>query len=150
MNPSLRKKLVSKPLAWLRRFLVDLDELISELERGTRREIDIAAEFKGDEKLVAEVLTVKGDPRSARWQQLLRIYCCENRCDSCPHGDYLYRYRRNKRRATLTVEFGGRAVFSPETIERMRKQARPPVAAFDLTGLLETPNAVLQPTRPRR
>lgn len=108
MHAALRKRLAGRSLNYLRRLRGDVDALIAELERGPQREVDIAASFTGDPRFVAKVIRVEGVPDTSMWYQV-RIYCSLEHCTSCPHGDYGYRYRRNKRRRTVTVEYVGKS-----------------------------------------
>jgi len=97
----------------------DWEAIISEIEKGPRREIDIADEHTGDPTPIASEILLDGDKEQGRWYQRERIYCSLERCPNCPHGDYFYAYRRNKRRGTVTVQFGGIPVFKREDIENM-------------------------------
>jgi hypothetical protein len=115
------------PLRKLRAFVHDLQTLIAELENSPRREIDIATEHTGDPALVAGVLRTDGDPKSGKWYQVERIYCSIERCPSCPHGDFQYRYQCRKdgkvsKRYVCTMAIGH------ETIEWMRECVRQGVA----------------------
>jgi hypothetical protein len=82
--------------------------------------------------LVASVLRVIGDPNSGDWYQVERIYCSAERCPRCPHGDFRFRYRRNKRKDTLSVKYMGTMAFSYEVIEELRAGVRKPIAAYIL------------------
>lgn len=71
---------------------------------------------------MAAVLATQGEPDAASYRRLLRIYCSQERCPRCPHGDFWYRYRRNSQSATTAVRFTGRAVFAPDAIDRRSKE----------------------------
>ena len=100
------------PLSKLRQLRNDLDILISEIENGPRREIDIAEDHTGDPALIAEVVRVEGDKTSGKWYQVERIYCSLERCPNCPHGDFWYEYQVNKKRKTFRVSFREKALDS--------------------------------------
>ena len=85
--------------------------LITELESGPRREVDIATAHTGDPTLVDQVLRVAGDKTSGKWFQVERIFCSTEKCPKCPHGDYMYEYRHNKKKGTTTVRFKGDGSF---------------------------------------
>jgi hypothetical protein len=108
MHRMQRRKYEKMPLTKLRRLRNELHALITELENGPRREIDIADSHTGDPTLIARVLRVIGDKTSGKWIQVERIFCSQERCHDCPHGDYLYEYRQNTKRGTTTVRFKGK------------------------------------------
>jgi hypothetical protein len=58
------------------------------------------------------------------------IYCSAERCPRCPHGDFRFRYGRNKRKDTLSVKYMGTMAFSYEVIEGLRAGVRKPAAAY--------------------
>ena len=119
MDKRTRQKYWAFPLRKLRRLSGDLQELIFELESGPRREIDIAVDHNGDDPtLIAQVLRTEGDPKSNHWYQVERIFCSTERCPSCPHGDFRYRYRRSKN-GKITKKYTGKMAFDHETIERL-------------------------------
>ena len=120
MNKRHKEKYAAMSLKTLRELRDDLSEIIREQEAQPRREIDIAAEHTGDPALIARVLRTVGDPNSGRWHQVERIYCTFERCPRCPHGDFRYRYQRNKRKGTITVDYVGTQVFDHELIERLK------------------------------
>ena len=111
---------------------------IGEIRSGPRREIDVAVNFDGSPNRIAEVLRVEGNENSGRWRQLQRIYCSPEPCRGCPHGDFWYRYRRNKKKKTLHVEYIGPAVFEQDVLDRIHKQARPVVALIDIDSISKT------------
>ena len=131
MNSSRRKQLVALPMSKLRLMHKQLGDLISELESGPPRDIDIATSYGGDQELVASRVDISGDPNGAVWQEVLRIYCSTDRCLRCPHGDFIFRCRRS-RRGVVNVKYLGKRVFSPETIERVRRHAKAPIAIYKI------------------
>ena len=130
MKPgSYRQRLRTIPLKHLRELLAAVQSRIEELERlPARREIDIAADHTGDKELIHAVLWTVGDQTTGRWRQSETIYCCPERCPSCPHGEFLFRYRRNKRKGTLTVTFVGFPALDDEVLEQMHSEVRAPHA----------------------
>jgi hypothetical protein len=107
------------PLTELRRLASDLQKLIQELEAGPQRDIDIATEHNGDPKLVAKVLRTSGSPSDHHWYQVERIYCSIERCPSCPHGDFKYRYQRRKN-GTIRKKYICKMALSDEIVQRMK------------------------------
>jgi len=89
--------------AALRTLRDDVQVVIAEIERGDRRELDIASDHTGDPSLIAEVLEVRGDKASGKWIEVRRIYCSPERCPQCPHGDYWYECRDRRATGTSTV-----------------------------------------------
>ncbi len=130
MDRALRRKLGAMPLRRLRELQHDLKQLVAELEGQPRREIDIAVEHSGDPSLVASVLRTIGDPNGNDWYQVECIYCSAERCARCPHGDFRFQYRRNKRKGTVSKKYVGTMAFSHELIERLKAGVRNPVAAY--------------------
>jgi hypothetical protein len=124
MNSVQRGKYNAMPLIELRRLRDGINSCIQQLEQGEKREIDIAYEHTGDPERTARVLRVIGDPNSGRWSQVERVFCSAERCPDCPHGDFLYRYRRNRRRGTTSAKYGGTMAFSDETIQHLRRDVR--------------------------
>lgn len=123
MNKWQRAKYNGMTLRELRSHRDYLNELVAEFEKSEPRWIDVLFEHH-DPNLVAQVLRLDGDPNSSDWRQLERIYCCAQRCPQCPHGDHWFRYRRNKRKGTVTRKYSGTAYFPFDVMERMRAQAR--------------------------
>ncbi|ULA68838.1 MAG: hypothetical protein LZF62_380024 [Nitrospira sp.] len=107
MNWKQRTKFQNMPLSKLRKLRNDLDVIITKLEKGPRREIDIAADHTGDPALIVQILRVIGDPTSGKWIQVERILCSPARCSECPHGEFMYEYRRSEK-GILSVRFGGK------------------------------------------
>jgi len=58
------------------------------------------------------------------WYQVERIYCSIERCRSCPHGDFEYRYQRNKN-GRVSKKYVRIMAVNNETIEWMRAGVRP-------------------------
>lgn len=146
MKPTanIRIQLGNWPLRRLRELVGEVEGLIATIEKQPRRELDIAADFSGRPERIAAVLRTRGTPDSGTWYQLLRINCAEQVCAECPHGDFWYRYRRNKRKRTIRVQYVGKAVFSQNVIERLSRHERPPVAVLKVEPV--PPNKPLQPT----
>jgi hypothetical protein len=109
----------------LRAEAAELEVVISEIESGPRREIDIADSHTGDPAFVAKSTLLHGQRGEGRWSVRESIYCSLERCPNCPHGDYFYEYRRNKRKGTLTVKFRGIPVFKIEDLEAMASDRKP-------------------------
>lgn len=105
-------------------------EVISE-KRAAPDELDIAREHSCEPKLTAEVVETRKQGAGFT-RELRKIYCSAQRCPRCPHGPYWYSIRENKRRGTRAVRFTGAPVFSREDIERIQRQARPPIAVFEI------------------
>jgi hypothetical protein len=130
MDKRLRRRFEAMPLGGLHRLIDDLQELLVELENHPPREVDIAADHR-DPKLIAKVLRVEGDPHTSNWYQIERIYCSSQRCARCPHGDFRFRYQRNKQRGTITKKLSGTMAFSHETREQLNAGVREPVYVFE-------------------
>ena len=124
MNSVQRRKYHAMPLFELRRLRDGINFCIQQLEQSERREIDIAYEHTGDPERTARVVRIIGDPNSGKWSQVEQVFCSAERCPHCPHGDFLYRYRRNKRRGTTSVKYGGTMAFRDETIQHLRRNVR--------------------------
>ncbi len=153
MHSSRRKQLVALPISKLRSMHKQLGDLISELESGPLRDVDIASSHGGGQELVASQVDISGDPNGAAWQEVLRLYCSKDRCLRCPHGDFIFRFRRS-RKGVVNVKYVGQRVFSAETIERMRRHAKAPMAIYkvDVGERVKTqqpPNLGLQPSAVR-
>lgn len=114
------------PLRDLRKLRDYLADLIATLENGPRREIDIAMEHAGKLEMIARVLRTEGDRNSSSWIQVERIFCSPPKCSACPHGDYFYRYRRNKK-GTVTVQYLGKAFLEHEDLEWLEEGIRDPI-----------------------
>ncbi len=132
MNKRLRQRFEAMPLHKLRPLPDEILKLIKELEAGPRREIDIVTEHSEDPALVARILRTEGDPNGNDWYQIERIYCSPEKCPNCPHGDYRFRYQRNKRKKTIRKKFIAKMVFDHETIERMKKHIGAPIATYEI------------------
>jgi len=124
MNLVRREKYDAMPLGELRRLRDSINRRIQQIEQGDRREIDIAYEHAGSPEQTARILGIIGDPYSGKWSQVERVFCSTERCPHCPHGDFLYRYRRNKRRGTTSAKYVGTMAFSDETIQHLRAGVR--------------------------
>jgi hypothetical protein len=89
----------------------EIEAVISEIESlPLPRDIDIGADFSGDNELIAEVIHKSTTDKASVWYQAQTIYCSRNRCQSCPHGPFIYKYRR-KKKGEITVKFTGEPVF---------------------------------------
>jgi hypothetical protein len=123
----LLQRLRRKPLKHLRQLSADIQSLIQELE-GTpvRRDIDIASQHEGKPELIHSVSRTIGDKTTGHWRQVEMIYCCLERCPQCPHGEFIFQYRRNKRTGTVTVNFGGWPALDSKTLEWLRLGVRDP------------------------
>lgn len=119
MNRMRRRKFEAMPLSALWQLRDDLQAIIAELENRPRREIDIATDHTGDPTLIAQVLRGEGDKTSGKWIQVERIFCSIAKCPDCPHGDYHYEYRHNKKKGTTTVRFKGKG-FTQEALDNIR------------------------------
>jgi hypothetical protein len=116
------------PLRNLRELASDVQALVRELENAKmRREIDIASEHQGDKNLIHSVVRTIGDKSTGRWRQVENIYCCLEHCPQCPHGEFVFRYRRNIRKRTVSVTFVGMPALPNELLEMMRSEVRDPV-----------------------
>ena len=114
-------------LKTLRRFAVDLQHLIEEFQSYPPREIDIASEHNGNPALVAQILRTDGNPKGIKWYQVERIYCSAERCLSCPHGDFKYRYQRSKN-GRISKKYVCTMAINNETIKWMRLTVKQGVA----------------------
>jgi hypothetical protein len=117
------------PLRDLRQLHDYIGSLLTKLDQGPRREIDIATEHPEDPSRV-RVLRINGDPKSSRWMQVERIYCSPP-CADCPHGDYFYRYTRRKN-GSVRVQFKSKAFFPHETLEHLKEGVRPSMASLEI------------------
>jgi hypothetical protein len=132
----LRQHLRKLPLKYLRELVTDAQSLIRDLEAApVRREIDIAAEHDDNVDLIHSVVRTIGDRATGRWRQVEKIYCSLEHCPRCPHGEFIFRYRRNKRKKHVTVTFVGTPGLPNEVLEQMRLDIRPPVAAVDILAV---------------
>jgi|SRR6266850_4515000 len=109
MNRMQRRKFEMMPLSELRRLRDDLQKLVFQLENSPRREIDIATAHTGDPALTVQVLRINGDKNSNKWGQVERILCSLEGCLNCPHGDFKYEYRKNKKSGAIKVIYKGEA-----------------------------------------
>lgn len=137
VNGRRRRKFERMSLAALRTLRDDVQVVIAEIERGDRRELDIASDHTGDRSLIAEVLEVRGDKASGKWIEVRRIYCSPERCSQCPHGDYWYECRDPRATGTPMVRLVDSG-FRRDAIDRIgvfrlhgneiivEKDARPP------------------------
>ena len=119
MHRMQRRKFEMMPLSNLRRLRDELQVLISELEHGPRREIDIATAHTGDPALIVQVLRIIGDKTRGKWIQVERILCSLERCPNCPHGEFMYEYRQNKKSGTTRVTFKGKG-FDQQALDNLR------------------------------
>lgn len=95
------------PLSKLRCLRDELEALISRFENGLPREIDIAMAHTGAPALIAQVLRVWDEETNSKWIQAERIFCSLEKCPNCPHGDFMYEYKRNKKLGTISVRYKG-------------------------------------------
>src|ERR1700733_2538017 len=124
----LLQRLRRMPLRDLREFAADVQALVRELESAkVRREIDIASEHQGNNDLIHSIVRTIGDKSTGRWRQVEKVYCCSERCPQCPHGEFIFRYRRNLRKHTMSVTFVGMPGLPNEILEVMRSEVRDPV-----------------------
>jgi hypothetical protein len=120
------------PLRKLREFHQELGQLVRGIANQPPRDIDIAFDHTGDPSVVAKVLRVIGEPTSSAWYQVERIYCSKERCPRCPHGDFAFQYRRNKRKGTTSKRYVATTAFGQEVIDRLTAGVRKPAAAYVL------------------
>ena len=105
--------------------LASTDEVIAGIEElDEPRDVDVATSFEGDEGLVAEILSISGDTKTDKWTQAQTLYCSKKRCKSCPHGPFVFAYRRLKSGA-IRVKYKGKPVFNLRTLAEMAKHCRP-------------------------
>jgi hypothetical protein len=105
----------------------DIDSVIAEIESlPLPRDIDIGADFSGDSELIAEVIHKSITKKTSVWYQAQTIYCSKDKCQSCPHGPFIYKYRR-KKKGEITVKFTGKPVFDIRSL------------ANQLRGICESP-----------
>jgi hypothetical protein len=116
----------------LRQLRDQISQSIDEISAQPRREIDIAADFDGRPDLVAEVLRTRGNPDSGKWKQLQRIYCSPEHCSECPHGEFWYRYTRNRKKKTLKSTYIGKPGLSQDELQHLNEQRRPIVAFVEV------------------
>lgn len=123
----LRQRLSRMPLKHLRDIADHVQSLIQKLEGASiRREIDIAADHEGNVDLIHSIVRTMGNQRAGRWQQVEKIYCCREHCPRCPHGEFIFRYRRNKRKRSVTVTFVGMPALPNDILEQMQSDVRDP------------------------
>jgi hypothetical protein len=130
MDKNLRRMLKAMPVRKLRDLQQELDQLVREVANQPPRETDVAFDHTGDPSLVAKVLRIIGYPNSGSWYQVERIYCSPERCPRCPHGDFKFRYRHNKRKGTTSKKYVARMAFEQEVIDRLKAGVRKPAAAY--------------------
>jgi hypothetical protein len=99
--------------------IADLKVLISEIESGPRREIDIADQHTGNPTFIARSVLLDGERGKGRWYVRESIYCSLERCPNCPHREYAYTYSYNKRKRIATVKFTGIPVFEIDDLKAM-------------------------------
>lgn len=131
MHHARRKRLAAMPLSSLRSMHQELGTLIAELEGSPTREVDIASGYTGDAGIARRV-DVRGDPSSRRWREVLQIYCSVERCSNYPHGDFIYQFVCQKGVGGIVVKYLGKRVFSTDTLDRLSRQARAPVALYTI------------------
>jgi hypothetical protein len=123
-----KQQLYRLPLRKLRELATDVQSVIRELEKApVRRDIDIAAEHSGHADLIHSVARIIGDKASGRWRQIQNIYCCLEHCPQCPHGEFVFRYRRNKKTGKITVSFAGIPALPNDILAAMGANIRDPV-----------------------
>jgi hypothetical protein len=119
MSKITREFLKTLSLRELRRIAQAISELICEIDSEPRREIDIAAEHTGDPDMIYQALPLN-ERRRGRWKQQELIYCSKERCPHCPHGEFVFSYRENRRKKTRSVEYLGQPLLPSEVIRGMK------------------------------
>lgn len=109
--------------------LDEIDRIIAEIEElPVPRNIDIGAGFSGNKELIAEIIHKSLTKKTSVWYQTQTIYCSTDKCESCPHGPFIYKYRRNKR-GQITVKYVGQPVFDTRhlvnQLQRIREKPPP-------------------------
>lgn len=130
MRQHEQNKLRRHSIQELETLITAAQEVISR-KKTAPDEFDIAREHSCEPDLTAEVVETRKQG-AGYTRELRKIYCSGQRCPRCPHGPYWYSIRENKRRGTRAVRFSGAPVFSAEVIERIQRQAKPPIAAFEI------------------
>ena len=115
----------------------ELEAVIHEIEKGERREIDIADSNTGDPVLVSNSILLDGERGKGRWYVRESIYCSLEKCPNCPHGEYFYEYRYNKRKHAMNVRFRGIPAFKTEDLEAMISYDDKRKPLFDEHGNLQ-------------
>jgi hypothetical protein len=65
--------------------LDELDAVIARIESlGVPRDIDIGADFSGNDELIAEVIRKSPTEKPGVWCQIQTIYCSRDKCGRCP------------------------------------------------------------------
>ena len=122
-----RYALEFRSLRELREIRDTVNALIQEVEQGPRREIDIADAHTGDPAFIHEVKW-ETEWKAGRQRRCELIYCSSQRCPECPHGSFIFKYRRNLRKKTREVMYVGRPVLDLDALDEMRRQhSREPV-----------------------
>ena len=109
MHHSRRQSLRSKSLGHLRQHRRDISLIIKELEGEPRRDIDIAEEFDGSPRLLAE--DIEDRPEQALKNTTVRvqkIFCSDSHCDRRPHRPFLFKYSRGSRESKVKVRYLGK------------------------------------------
>jgi hypothetical protein len=120
-----REKYQEMSLKDLRTLRDYLDSLIQKIENGSRREIDIATDHPEEPSRI-RVLGIQGNPETSKsWIQREQILCAQ-RCSNCPHGEFLYRYKRRKD-GSLSVKYLGKAVFESDILDIIKRGIRDPI-----------------------
>ena len=108
----------------LRLEIVEINGVIAKIESlPVPRDTDIGADFSGNDELIAEIIDKSPTQKTSVWYQTQMIYCSTDKCDSCPHGPFTYKYRRNKR-GEITVKYAGQPVFDTRLLVKQLQRIR--------------------------
>jgi hypothetical protein len=141
------KRKFKKILSITTRSLLELkEEIDKELEERKNRPIsenDIAENFKGEEELIAKLYSREPYPKDeSRFLVRAKIFCSKEKCEKCPHGPFLFRYKYYKSGA-LKVEYKGKLLFDADLLEKLERELenQPPPAIVpweDFERMVET------------
>lgn len=124
MAKKSRKRLEEMSLKDLKALKTEVSDVIQEVEnRPYPRDIDIALNFHGENSLVAELVYTCNTNSPDRWNNIQKIYCCEEHCERCPHGPFTFSYKRFKN-GKIRVKFQGRPVFDPIALQAAFKRPK--------------------------
>ncbi|MHC4158613.1 MAG: hypothetical protein ACYSSO_05995 [Planctomycetota bacterium] len=110
-----------------------IDTVIAKIESlPVQRDIDIGADFSGNNELIADIIHKSTTQKTNVWFQIQTIFCSKNKCKSCPHGPFNYKYRRNKQ-GEIKVKYVGQPVFDTRPLVNQLQRIRenpPPKQGF--------------------
>ena len=128
MRRFTRKGLLVMNLSDLKGLRQLLADVIADVEAEEYpRDIDVASTFAGEEERIDELIHVSEEKDGGKWRQIQTVSCSEERCPGCPHGPFIFRYRRLKS-GKLKVVYVGTPVFEPRQLVKLLAKATEPIA----------------------